>query len=673
MSDFSSILPNNQQVLERDDKWRKLFEKYENCGDCEDDGYDVVDLIACGEVEDEELDDIFDVEDEALESSSESDDFKENNNRDLVVYNNKPKTLQDLEKIYDPDFIQGLKRAFNKRCAELDGMNLLFWKRSKTQEGFNESNIKTPNFEASSMSFFRSSEQVCQSGKKSQQLSPQPFKMPHPVNFNRDNLQFGNFAQNMASANQRFPLQINDLMNGSQKINIRIREMHYDLSVDGRDITEFFIPNCNSTYQNAIPALGNSLIDNTISNAVNLQNTEMNRPAIMYNVEKIRTESPKKVVETPELNLSNIESLNSSVIDTFEGINISSSSRDENTSKGKKTSKRNARKKRAKKTKQKSKVKDVKHENNLKSIAPVDSVVSISEKLELSYSDVVKLSPKNNLKQTKSSKPVNDSKKPIDQQKNKRGSQEKKTEEMAKNYRRIIDPDTSTEEIFEKQEVTKTKSQKSKFVNGIENSAQTLENNKIKDSKRMKEKPEMSSKPKGSEKLPKKDEKSMEVTKNLKPKNDQVGKQTSKVEVTKSEVVLKTTNNQANKQKIQQKSKVEVSSNDQVKAEKQKVYQKSKQSVKVNENKKEQPQPQKSSSATTIIKKIDSKTKELSCSKKENESQLQYDKNGVPFRNIGGFIVHYEENDSDSESTEDDTEFFRRIHAEIRQKKSSKH
>ena len=122
-------MPNNQQVFERDDKWRKLFEKYENCGDCEDDGYDIRDLIACGEVEDEELEDLFGVEEEALESCDDSDDFKENKNRELVVYNNTPKTLQDLERIYEPDFIQGLKRAFNKRCAELDGMNLLFWKR----------------------------------------------------------------------------------------------------------------------------------------------------------------------------------------------------------------------------------------------------------------------------------------------------------------------------------------------------------------------------------------------------------------------------------------------------------------------------------------------------------------------------------------------------------------
>lgn len=113
-------------MLERDEKWKKLFEKYENCGDCEDDGYDVRDLIACCEAEDEGLEDLLSNEEEAIESSDE--ELKENN-QDLVIYTSKPKTLQDLERIYDTEFIKGLKRAFDKRCTELDGMNLTFWKR----------------------------------------------------------------------------------------------------------------------------------------------------------------------------------------------------------------------------------------------------------------------------------------------------------------------------------------------------------------------------------------------------------------------------------------------------------------------------------------------------------------------------------------------------------------
>ena len=126
---FSSrMLPNNQTVLDRDQKWNKLFQKYENCHDCEEDGYDIRDLIACAEVEDEELEEIWNDEEEAIESSEESMDSKENN-QELVLYNSKPKNLQDLEKVYEPEFIQGLKKAFNKRCLELDGLNLTFWKR----------------------------------------------------------------------------------------------------------------------------------------------------------------------------------------------------------------------------------------------------------------------------------------------------------------------------------------------------------------------------------------------------------------------------------------------------------------------------------------------------------------------------------------------------------------
>jgi len=118
--------PDNQKVLERDDRWKKLFEKAENCGDCEEDGYDICDLIACAEVEDEENEEFMVNKEEAIESNDESESSKENT-RDVVVY--KPKTIQDVEKAYDPEYIQGLKRAFQQRCTELDHMNLHFWKR----------------------------------------------------------------------------------------------------------------------------------------------------------------------------------------------------------------------------------------------------------------------------------------------------------------------------------------------------------------------------------------------------------------------------------------------------------------------------------------------------------------------------------------------------------------
>lgn len=118
--------PDNKKVLERDDRWKKLFEKAENCGDCEEDGYDICDLIACAEVEDEEIDEFIVNEEEAIESTDESESSKENT-RDVVVY--EPKTIQDVEKVYDSDYIQGLKRAFQQRCTELDQMNLHFWKR----------------------------------------------------------------------------------------------------------------------------------------------------------------------------------------------------------------------------------------------------------------------------------------------------------------------------------------------------------------------------------------------------------------------------------------------------------------------------------------------------------------------------------------------------------------
>ena len=48
--------------------------------------------------------------------------------------------------------------------------------------------------------------------------------------------------------------------------------------------------------------------------------------------------------------------------------------------------------------------------------------------------------------------------------------------------------------------------------------------------------------------------------------------------------------------------------------------------------------------------------------------ELQYDEDGVPFREINGFILRYEGTDSDSSI--DDTEFFRQVHAKIRQEKA---
>lgn len=472
-------------------------------------------------------------------------------------------------------------------------INLFVFFSSKTHEGFNESNIKTPNFEASTRSFFRSSEQECSSGKKSQQLSPKFFKMPHPINFNR---QFASYPQNMDQTNTfdtRFPFQLNDVMNGSQKINIRIREMHYDLSVDGRDVTEFFIPNCNSTYKNAIPALGNLTINNTIPNIQNM-------PAIKYDVDQIRSEPTQKVIENPVLDLSN-----SSVIDTFEEIKICDSSREGYNSKGKnkKTYKKKAQKKNPKKRNQKLRHKDDKCENNAKDIVPVNTgtvLVSTSEKLELSYSDVVKLSPKNNLRETRSSKQV-------DMQQNKKNSGE-----TLKSYRRIIDPDTSTEDIVEEKVPTKSN---------------------------------------------KKDEKLNQ------PKEGKKSKTSDKSEISnKSEVPKKAPKSYKSKEnkKLVEVPKIEMPTKSQEATDKQKEKQKSKK----NENEKKQ-QEEKS------CKNNEKSSKDLKTGdKKDKEPDLQYDENGVPFRNVGGFILRYEENNSDSDSSVDDTEFFRRVHAEIHKKKA---
>ena len=332
---------------------------------------------------------------------------------------------------------------------------------SKTHETFNESNIKTPNFESTSRSYFRSTEQICQSAKKSQKnSSPEPFKAPHPVNLNHNNFQFGNLSQNLDhtsnfETSQRFPFQINDLMNGSQKINIRIREMHYDLSVDGRDITELFLPSCNSTYKNVIPSLENITMNSTIQNQ-NFQKMKPIRPAIKYDVDQIRTEIPQKVMERTESNISNEEPLNNSVIDKFEGINLSDISSDGYNSKESKMSKRNAHKKKSGKKHRKSKRKETKI--NVKDLPHIETLMPVSEKLELSYSDVVRLSTKNDLKVSKSWKPVNDSKKQVDQQRAEKSVQvkkEKKYEEILKSYRNIIDSDTSTEDIVEQTNVTK--------------------------------------------------------------------------------------------------------------------------------------------------------------------------------------------------------------------------
>jgi len=502
---------------------------------------------------------------------------------------------------------------------------------SKTHEGFNESNIKTPNFEASTRSFFRSSEQECSSAKKSQQLSPKSFKMPHPINFNR---QFASYPQNMDQTNTfdtRFPFQLNDVMNGSQKINIRIREMHYDLSVDGRDVTEFFIPNCNSTYKNAIPALGNLTINNTIPN---IQNLQVLQPAIKYDVDQIRSEPIQKVNENPDLDLSN-----SSVIDTFEEIKICDSSREEYNSKGKnkKTYKKKAQKKNPKKKNQKLRHKNDKCENNAKEIVPVNTIVSTSEKLELSYSDVVKLSPKNDLRETRSSKPAIDSKKQVDMQQNKKNSGE-----ALKSYRRIIDPDTSTEDIVEEKVPTKSNKKDEKLNQQKKVDIPAIQ----KDVK----KTEKAVDPKQSE---------SQKSKENNPKEGKKSKASDKPEISnKSEVPKKPPKSYKSKEnkKLVEVPKIEMPTKSQGETDKQKGKQKSKK----NENEEKS------------CKNKEKSTKDLKTGgKKDKEPDLQYDENGVPFRNVGGFILRYEENNSDSDSSVDDTEFFRRVHAEIRKKKAT--
>ena len=99
------------------------------------------------------------------------------------------------------------------------------------------------------------------------------------------------------------------------------------------------------------------------------------------------------------------------------------------------------------------------------------------------------------------------------------------------------------------------------------------------------------------------------------------------------------------------------------KADKQEPKKRSKRIANMNKNKLKQD-PKDSSTNK------ESSTEKLNIVKKEENLDFQYDENGNPYKEIGGFIVWYEDKNSDSDSTIDDTEFFRRVHEEIRNKKA---
>lgn len=117
-----------------------MFDHYENCGDEEDEGYDLDTLIAIAEAEDsDEFED--DLEDEVKYDPEKIDSEVEALEGDLedpselglemeLAHNvsmSQENTYQTLSKLFSPTYIQEMATIWKKREKELSKLKLPFW------------------------------------------------------------------------------------------------------------------------------------------------------------------------------------------------------------------------------------------------------------------------------------------------------------------------------------------------------------------------------------------------------------------------------------------------------------------------------------------------------------------------------------------------------------------
>lgn len=131
------MLPSDEEVLKRVDCFAKIFEKYSQGKDDNDEGLDMDDWIAIAKAEnsDQEMDDDeydekeIDTEVEALEDENELDPDDYEKQLELVqnMHTSREDQFKRLTYWFDSDFIKQMKDAYSARIRELEQQNLPYF------------------------------------------------------------------------------------------------------------------------------------------------------------------------------------------------------------------------------------------------------------------------------------------------------------------------------------------------------------------------------------------------------------------------------------------------------------------------------------------------------------------------------------------------------------------
>lgn len=113
-------------MIERNDCYESLCERYKHPTDTLDDGYDFDDLIAICEELDKADEEMISPEEEAEESDEEGIDKKL---LQVVPFQDRNEESKYLSKLYGKQFLDNMQRAYLKRCSEAKHLNLSFWKK----------------------------------------------------------------------------------------------------------------------------------------------------------------------------------------------------------------------------------------------------------------------------------------------------------------------------------------------------------------------------------------------------------------------------------------------------------------------------------------------------------------------------------------------------------------
>ena len=131
------LFPSDDEIMRRKDDWEKLFEKYSNCADENDEGYDMDDLIAIAEAEDEGREEFDQMEydenliDNKVEAYEDHEEDDRDRNLQLQIVQNMGKSREQqcaaLTSYFGAEFIQKMQNLFEQRLKEVEKLKLPHW------------------------------------------------------------------------------------------------------------------------------------------------------------------------------------------------------------------------------------------------------------------------------------------------------------------------------------------------------------------------------------------------------------------------------------------------------------------------------------------------------------------------------------------------------------------